>query len=99
MRWILCIDCASRFDLHPEDEANGLVMRKTLITNAKRSSNPEENKITITSGTETSVVHIPDDEVICDGCSENVYGQSAVAVSMWHRDDGEMDRWEDNFKG
>ena len=99
MRQILCPECASRFNLHPEDVANGLVIRKTNIAKAKRSEDPAENQITITGGTETTVIQIPSDVVACDSCNENVYGKPAVAVSMWHRDDGEMDRWEDNFQG
>lgn len=95
MRRILCTKCASGFDLHPEDRADGLVIRKTKIAKAKRPEYPDENQITING----NVIPIPADEVICDSCNSNVYGQPAVAVSIWHGGRGEMDMWEDGFKG
>lgn len=101
MRQILCSDCAGRYytELHPEDVVDGFVMRRTNIAKAKRPEDENENRITITGGAETTVIQIPHDEVICDGCSANVYNSEAVAVTMWHRDQEEPPMWEDGFTG
>lgn len=101
MRRILCKDCGSRHftELHPEDVAMGYVMRRTNIAKSKRPEDENENRITITGGAETTVIQIPHDEVACDSCNENVYGQPAVAITMWHRDQEEPPMWEDGFTG
>lgn len=96
MRQILCPTCANRFELYPEDRADGLVMRKTQIAKAKRPSNPEENQIVI-NGTE--VIQIPMDVVACDSCNTNVFGQPAVAVSVWRKSLGILKPWEQEFAG
>jgi len=100
IRRVLCPDCASKFILDPEDRNDGWLMRKTNIEKAKRPSDEEENKITITGGDEPlSVIIVPHDEVICDTCNDNVFGNQAVAVTMWHQGDTEPDRWEEGFQG
>lgn len=95
MRQILCPECATAFELHPEDRKVGFVMRKTEIARAKRPQDPDENQITING----HVIPIPADEVICDSCNSNIFGKPAVAVSIWHGGRGVMEMWEDGFKG
>lgn len=99
MRRIMCEECGSRFKLDDEDKAQGYKTRVAYIVHTKRPEDLVENQITITTDTETKVIQIPADEVLCDYCSENIYGQPAVAVTMWHRDQEEPPMWELGFTG
>jgi hypothetical protein len=100
MRRIMCPKCAVGFDLTAEEEADGMMMRRTYIDKAKRPEDPVENQVTIISGASRTVISVPSDAVLCDSCNTNIYCKPAVAVSIW--DTGhqpEPDNWEDGFKG
>lgn len=91
-RQLLCVTCASEFNLHSEDVANGMKMRKVHINETKR---PDRHEIVISDGETTH--RIPAPILVCDHCNDEIpEGTPAVAVTVWEAS-GEPENWEKEY--
>ena len=92
-RQLLCPACAQEFNLHPEDKANGIKIRKVEIQSARR---PPNLQIRIKAGNETTIIPVP--VIVCDHCNDEIpEGSKAVGVTMWGKDQEEPEPWEKEY--
>ena len=93
MRYILCPACAGNFKEHPDDVADGWLLRRKEI----KAIVPDDgsHRITIMAGSKT--VH--DEQVliiVCDKCNAEIpEGSPATCVTMWHGE--EPENWEERY--
>lgn len=93
-RELICPGCAETHELHPNDIADGFMMRKTFMPVKK----PKDHCMEIQ--TQGMIQVIPLSELVCDHCScELPNGSVAVAVTMWRKDqEEEPGNWEQEYQ-
>lgn len=95
-RQILCWRCGDTYNLDPQDKARGFFLRRCYLVIGKP---PLGHGVSLHEFNGLNATLYPMDTVVCDGCSADLTGQVAIAISIWNSEGGSvgLSGWEHEF--